>query len=45
MYDLPSRDDIGRCVIDSDVVLEKVLPTLVPRTEVARTTRPRRAAS
>ena len=45
MYDLPSRDDIGRCVIDADVVLEKVLPTLVPRTEVARTTRPRRAAS
>ena len=45
MYDLPSCDDIGRCVIDADVVLEKVLPTLVPRTEVARTTRPRRAAS
>jgi len=45
MYDLPSRDDIGRCVIDADVVLEKVLPTLVPRTEVTRTTRPRRAAS
>jgi len=45
MYDLPSRDDIGRCVIDADVVLENVLPTLVPRAEVARTTRPRRAAS
>ena len=34
MYDLPSRDDIGRCVIDADVVLEKVLPTLVPRAEL-----------
>ncbi|MFN8050638.1 MAG: ATP-dependent Clp protease ATP-binding subunit ClpX [Acidimicrobiales bacterium] len=45
MYDLPSRDDIGRCVIDADVVLEKVLPTLVPRSELTRTTRPRRAAS
>jgi len=45
MYDLPSRDDIGKCVIDADVVLEKVLPTLVPRAEVTRSTRPRRAAS
>ena len=45
MYDLPSRDDIGRCVIDADVVLEKVLPTLVPRAELTRNTRPRRAAS
>jgi ATP-dependent Clp protease ATP-binding subunit ClpX len=45
MYDLPSRDDIGRCVIDAEVVLEKVLPTLVPRAEVTRQARPRRAAS
>jgi ATP-dependent Clp protease ATP-binding subunit ClpX len=45
MYDLPSRDDIGRCVIDADVVLDNVLPTLVPRAEVTRQTRPRRAAS
>ena len=45
MYDLPSRDDIGKCVIDADVVLEKVLPTLVPRAEIARSSRQRRAAS
>jgi len=31
MYDLPSRNDVGRCVIDRSVVLEKVNPTLVPR--------------
>ncbi|MGH9057649.1 MAG: ATP-dependent Clp protease ATP-binding subunit ClpX, partial [Acidimicrobiales bacterium] len=46
MYDLPSRSDIGQCVIDRSVVLERVAPTLVPRTEPARTAaRPRRAAS
>lgn len=31
MYEVPSRDDIARCIIDSDVVLQKVNPTLVPR--------------
>jgi ATP-dependent Clp protease ATP-binding subunit ClpX len=47
MYDLPSRTDIGRCVIDREVVLQKVNPTLVPRTEipVEKTERSRRAAS
>ncbi|CAA9239862.1 MAG: ATP-dependent Clp protease ATP-binding subunit ClpX [uncultured Acidimicrobiales bacterium] len=45
MYDLPSRSDIGRCVIDRKVVQEKVNPTLVPRGEVTRAQRPRRAAS
>ena len=46
MFDLPSRTDIGRCVIDRSVVLQKVNPTLVPRTEPARPpARPRRAAS
>ena len=44
MYDLPSRDDVGKCVVDGDVVLDKVNPTLVPRSEVTRQ-RPRRAAS
>ena len=29
MYDLPSRSDVRRCVIDRSVVLEKVTPTLV----------------
>ena len=45
MYDLPSRTDIGKCVIDRKVVLEKVNPTLVPRAEAPRAQRPRRAAS
>jgi ATP-dependent Clp protease ATP-binding subunit ClpX len=47
MYDLPSRTDIGRCVIDREVVLTKVNPTLVPRAEmpVEKTERSRRAAS
>ncbi|MGH9183585.1 MAG: ATP-dependent Clp protease ATP-binding subunit ClpX [Acidimicrobiales bacterium] len=45
MYDLPGRTDIGKCVIDRQVVKEKVNPTLVPRTETPRAQRPRRAAS
>jgi len=45
MYDLPSREDVERCVIDADVVLEKVNPTLVPRQAAPRASRPRRAAS
>jgi ATP-dependent Clp protease ATP-binding subunit ClpX len=46
MYDLPSRNDVGQCVIDRSVVLERVAPTLVPRSEPTRTqSRPRRAAS
>ena len=46
MYDLPSRTDIGRCVIDAEVVMERVAPTLVPRSDVpAKAERPRRAAS
>ena len=45
MYDLPSRTDIGKCVIDRETVLDKVNPTLVPRNEATRQPRPRRAAS
>src|SRR5688500_17796953 len=45
MYDLPSRSDVSKCVIDRSVVLEKVNPTLVPRNEQPRQQRPRRAAS
>src|ERR687892_2696030 len=45
MYELPSRNDVGRCVVDRAVVLERVNPTLVPRTESTRQQRPRRAAS
>jgi hypothetical protein len=32
-------------VVDGKVVLDNVNPTLVPRTETPRQTRPRRAAS
>ncbi|MHB8293496.1 MAG: ATP-dependent Clp protease ATP-binding subunit ClpX [Acidimicrobiales bacterium] len=45
MYDLPSRSDVGKCMIDRSVVLDRVNPTLVPRTEVDRSERPKRAAS
>jgi ATP-dependent Clp protease ATP-binding subunit ClpX len=44
MYDLPSRNYVGRCVIDRSVVLDRVNPTLVPRV-AARLDKPRRAAS
>ncbi|MGI8759216.1 MAG: ATP-dependent Clp protease ATP-binding subunit ClpX [Acidimicrobiales bacterium] len=45
MYDLPSATDVGRCLIDRQVVQDKVNPTLVPRAEMPRAQRPRRAAS
>jgi len=46
MYDLPSQSgEIGKCVIDRQVVLDKVNPTLVPRGGQTRAARPRRAAS
>jgi ATP-dependent Clp protease ATP-binding subunit ClpX len=38
MYELPSRQDVTKCVIDGDVVRTKVNPTLVPVKE----TKPRR---
>jgi ATP-dependent Clp protease ATP-binding subunit ClpX len=47
MYELPSRDDVDRCVIDRSVVLDHVAPTLVPRVAEPsdRPDRARRAAS
>ncbi|HWW54256.1 MAG TPA: ATP-dependent Clp protease ATP-binding subunit ClpX [Acidimicrobiales bacterium] len=46
MYDLPSRTDIGKCLVDRAVVMDKVNPTLVPRAEAGpKAERPRRAAS
>ena len=44
MYDLPSRTDVSKCVIDAAVVLDRVSPTLVP-IEKKKATRTRRAAS
>ncbi len=43
MYDLPGREDVGRCVLDASTVLDRVNPTLVPRNETRQ--RQRRAAS
>jgi ATP-dependent Clp protease ATP-binding subunit ClpX len=48
MYELPSRTDVGTVVIDPQVVVEKVNPTLTPRaarSEDSSSQRPRRAAS
>ncbi|MEM9563839.1 MAG: ATP-dependent Clp protease ATP-binding subunit ClpX [Actinomycetota bacterium] len=42
MYDIPSREDVDRCVLDAEAVLERVNPTLVPKSESRRQ---RRAAS
>jgi ATP-dependent Clp protease ATP-binding subunit ClpX len=33
MYELPSRGDVGECVITGEVVRKRVNPTLVPRAE------------
>ncbi|MFO7778875.1 MAG: ATP-dependent Clp protease ATP-binding subunit ClpX [Nitriliruptoraceae bacterium] len=34
MYELPSRDDVGRCVIDADTVRQRTNPTLVPHAKL-----------
>jgi ATP-dependent Clp protease ATP-binding subunit ClpX len=44
-YDLPSRDDIRRCVITAEVVSSGVNPTLVPRDRETGTERTRRERS
>jgi ATP-dependent Clp protease ATP-binding subunit ClpX len=36
MYDLPSRSDVARCVIDRSVVLERMTPTLITVGEPGR---------
>ena len=36
MYELPSRTDVTKCVVDRDVVLRKVAPTLVSEDEGRR---------
>jgi len=43
-YDLPSRDDVRRCVVTADVVLGGVNPTLVPRDRDKGTERRERSA-
>jgi ATP-dependent Clp protease ATP-binding subunit ClpX len=34
MYELPSRDDVGRCVITAEAVRERANPTLVPHAKL-----------
>jgi ATP-dependent Clp protease ATP-binding subunit ClpX len=36
MYEVPSLDDVGECIITGEVVRERVNPTLVPRAEAER---------
>ena len=36
MYELPSRSDVTRCVVDREVVLSKVPPTLITEDENRR---------
>ncbi len=43
MYELPSRDDINRCLVDRDVVLNGVNPTLVPHAPPKRERKERSA--
>jgi len=38
MYDLPSRTDVTQCIVDRNVVLDKVSPTLVTSDEAGRRT-------
>jgi len=44
MYELPSRQDVTKCLIDQEVVLSGVNPTLVPRQEVHSRVRKERTA-
>lgn len=36
MYEIPSRNDIAKCVVDRDTVLKGVNPTLVPKSTRAK---------
>jgi ATP-dependent Clp protease ATP-binding subunit ClpX len=44
MYELPSRQDVTKCVIDEEVVRTKVNPTLVPVKETPKRQRQERTA-
>ena len=44
MYELPSREDVTKCLVDRDVVLTGVNPTLVPRNGLEEAQPRRRAA-
>ena len=36
MYDMPSRSDVGRVVVDSETVHNRANPTLIPLPDVLR---------
>jgi ATP-dependent Clp protease ATP-binding subunit ClpX len=44
MYELPSRQDVNKCLIDDEVVRTKVNPTLVPVKETPKRQRQERTA-
>ncbi|MGY2063463.1 ATP-dependent Clp protease ATP-binding subunit ClpX, partial [Nocardia gipuzkoensis] len=44
MYDIPSRDDVAKVVVNADTVNDNVLPTIVPRKPVPRTERREKSA-
>jgi ATP-dependent Clp protease ATP-binding subunit ClpX len=44
MYELPSRQDVTKCLIDGEVVRSKVNPTLVPMKDTKRRERQERTA-
>jgi ATP-dependent Clp protease ATP-binding subunit ClpX len=44
MYELPSRQDVHKCLVDRDVVMSGVNPTLVPREQQAPRVRKERSA-
>ncbi|HMC43203.1 MAG TPA: ATP-dependent Clp protease ATP-binding subunit ClpX, partial [Acidimicrobiales bacterium] len=45
MYDIPTRTDVGKCVVNRAVVLDRVSPTLVTRRGRKKVAQPRKAAS
>jgi ATP-dependent Clp protease ATP-binding subunit ClpX len=45
MYDLPSRDDISKCLITSDVVEKKTVPQLTTKEgQVIKSRKPKESA-
>ena len=44
MYDIPSQEDIGQVIITDDVVNDAALPTLVPRSKIAKRERREKSA-
>jgi ATP-dependent Clp protease ATP-binding subunit ClpX len=36
MYDLPSRSDVSKCVVDADTVQDGVQPTIVTSNETSK---------